>query len=405
MSKRVITKSLLVVLLFTLIISGTGCTNTVQGEDIADENYVAIETDKAVIGSISNTTRFSGKIIANEEVMVIPKLMGVVNSVNVQLGDKVTKDTILFTLDQDDISKSTQQAENAVSLARKSVEQSLNGLKSATLNYELNKEKIDNAILNLERTKKLFESGAVSRAQLEQAEMAASEKQLEVTAGQVRQAEIAYQQSQSQLRQSELSYEQAMSNFDNTVVRAPMDGVISVLNVKAGQIAASGQAAVVLVDIEKVYMQLNVVEGIVNRLEIGQEVMVNIPAALDKTALATVDYISPAADSRSQLYPVKIYIENTNQKIRPGMTGEARLSVDKIDSALVIKSNAVLDRNGEKVIYVVENGEAIERKVTLGLDTGDFVEITSGLKADEEVIVKGQHYVSNGQKVKVLRGE
>lgn len=405
MSKGVITRLLLVGILLTAMLAATGCTKEVQVDATIEENYVAVETEKVVQGSISNTTRFSGKIVANDEIMVMPKTMGIVNSVNVKLGDRVEKDAILFILDQEDISKSVMQAENSLSLARKSVEQALNSLNTAKINFELNKEKLDNASLSLERNKELYALGAISKSQLEQAEMAASDKQIDVAQGQVRQAEIAYQQSQGQLRQAEISYSQALGNYDNAVVRAPIAGVVSALNVKAGQIASSSQAAVVLVNAESVYMQLNVVEGVVNKLQLGQEVMVNVPAALDGPIPAIIDYISPTADSRSQLYPVKIYLDNTNQSIRPGMNGEARLSVDKIDSAIVVKSSAVLDKNGNKIVYVLQENKAVEKIVSVGLDTGDLVEIKSGLKVGEEIIVKGQHYVENDQTVKVVRGE
>ncbi|KAB3529687.1 efflux RND transporter periplasmic adaptor subunit [Alkaliphilus serpentinus] len=405
MSKPVITRILLSVLLLALVVSGVGCTKEVSSDEAIKENYIAVETEKVLIDSIENTTRFNGKIIANEEIVVMSKLVGVVDTVNVELGDKVAKDTILFTLDQEDLSKNTQQAENALSSAKKSVEQSLNALNSATLNFQLTKEKIDNAILNHERNKELYAVGGISKAQLEQSELAASTKQLEVAELQVKQAEIAYQQAQNQLTQSHISFDQAMRNFDNTVVKAPMDGIVSTLNVKEGAIATSSQAAAVIVDAQRVYMQLNIVETLVNKLSVGQEVELYIPAAFDEAITATIDYISPTTDARNQLYTVKIYVDNTSGKIRPGMNGEARLSVDRIDSALIIQSDAVIDKDGDSVVYVLEDDKAVERNVTTGLDTGDFVEILSGLEEGEEVIVKGQHYVENGQKVQVVRGE
>ncbi len=405
MSKGFITRLLLVALILTTALTAAGCSGGVQGDEAAAEDYVAVETEVVAVDSIANTTGFNGRISANEELMIIPKTVGVVSTVNVALGERVTKDTILFTLEQEDMSKSVQQAENSLSLAQKSVDQALNGLNTAGLNFELNKEKIENAILNLERNRELYNLGAISKSQLEQAEMAASDKQLEVAESQVKQAEIAHQQSLNQLRQAEIAYQQAQSGFDNTVVRAPMDGIVSAINVKVGQIATNGQAAVVLVDTESVYMQLNVVEGIVNRLQPGQEAQVSIPAALEAPLTAVIDYISPTADARSQLYPVKIYLANPDGNIRPGMNGEARLSVDRIDSAIVVKSAAVLDRNGSKVVYVLQEDKAVERVVETGLDTGDFVEIKSGLEAGEEIIIKGQHYVEDGQTVKVVRGE
>ncbi len=405
MSKGFNTRLVVVALILTTALAAVGCSRGVQGDEAEASDYVAVETETAAVAAIANTTGFNGRIAANEELMIIPKTVGVVSTVNVKLGERVTKDTILFTLEQEDMSKSVEQADNSLSLAQKSVDQALNSLNTAELNFELNKEKIENAILNLERNRELYQLGAISKSQLEQSEMAASNKQLAVAEAQVKQAEIAYQQSLNQLRQAEIAHQQSLSGFDNTVVRAPMDGVVSALNVKVGQIATNSQAAVVLVDTESVYMQLNVVEGMVNKLTIGQEALVRIPAAQDTPIAAVVDYISPAADTRSQLYPVKIYLPNPEGIIRPGMNGEASLGIDRVDSAIVIKSSAVLDRNGKKVVYVLEGDSAVEKVVEVGLDTGDLAEIKSGLQAGEQVIVKGQHYVEDGQTVKVVRGE
>lgn len=392
-------------LLLTVIITGTGCTRQVSGEEVTDTSYVPVETEKAVINTIANTTRFSGKIVANKEVSVIPKTVGVVASINVKQGDKVTKDTVLFTLEKEDILKSVEQAQNSVNLASKSVEQATNGVRTANINYEMSKDQLENAKVSLERTKALYEAGAVSKAQLEQAEMAASEKGLEIAKGQVLQAEISLQQAQGQLRQAEISYEQALSNSNNTLVKAPIDGYVSILNIQEGQIATNSQVAAVIVDTNELYMQLNVVEKLVNRLYLGQDVKITIPAAYNEGQRSTINFISPSADARTQLYPVKIYLGNDNQSIKPGMNGEAILDLDQVENAVVIKSNAVLDKAGQRIVYVVENEVAVERTVTVGLDTGAYVEITEGITAGDEVIVKGQHYVEAGQKVKVVRGE
>ena len=100
--------------------------------------------------------------------------------------------------------------------------------------------------------------------------------------------------------------------------------------------------AVTIVDLDKVYIQIDLTEDIVNRLEIGQEVEVKIPAAFEGSRTSIVDYISPTADVGNKLYSVKIYIDNEDKKIRPGMNGEVNLNIDKIDSVIAISNNAVL---------------------------------------------------------------
>ncbi|WP_422486339.1 efflux RND transporter periplasmic adaptor subunit [Gudongella sp. DL1XJH-153] len=401
MNKRII--SLLIVMIMIAAFA-SGCAG--GNEDEAEvESFTSVQTKAAELGTIENSVTINGKVSASEEVSVMPKAMGTVTSLNVALGDQISEGDVLFTVEQKDMNLSVSQAANGVDIARKSVDQAANGLNSAKINYELNKEKIQNAQLNLERTRILYEEGAVSKSQLEQAELSASQLNLDALQSQVNQAQISYQQAQEQLQQAQISYQQAQSGLSNTVVLSPMTGIVSTLNVKEGQIAASGQPAATITNTDTVYVRINVVENIVNRLEEGQEVEIAVPAAFEGYVDSVIDYVSQTADPMNKLYEVRIYVNNAEYGIRSGMTGSVKLSIDKAEDTLVIDSNAVLDKDGRKIIYIVQENKAVEKEVKIGLDTGDQVQITSGLSQGDMVIVEGQHYVSDGVVVKVVRGE
>jgi len=195
MSRKLRATILLMIMLVGVVGLISGCSNSTEASEVQEEKYTPVEVEKASIKTIENKVNINGKVVANEEITVMPKVVGIATSVNVKLGDIVEEGSVLFTIEQTDILKSVEQAANGVELANKGVAQAENGVKSANINYELNKEKIENAILNLERTKELYEAGAVPKSQLEQAELAASEKALEAVKGQVNQAEISYQQA------------------------------------------------------------------------------------------------------------------------------------------------------------------------------------------------------------------
>lgn len=404
MKVRIVSLIFIVMMLMAFFVGCSSNTNeAIEAQNT--ENYTPVEVDSAVINNIENIVTLNGKVAAKEEVSIIPKAMGTVTSVNVSLGDAVEVGTILFNIEQQDMALTVSQAANGVDLAQKSVAQAENGLSTAKINYELNKEKIENAQLNLERTRTLYEEGAVSKSQLEQAELGASDKNLDVLLSQVTQAEIAYQQALNQLKQAEISHEQALNGLGNTVVEAPIKGVVSSLNVKQGQIVGSGQVAATVVDMDTVYVQISVVENVVNKIKEGQEAEISVPAAFDGYIKSTIGYISPTADPMSKLYTVRLYMDNTEYGIRPGMTGSARLVLDSVDEAIVVKSDAVLERDGRKLVYIVENDIAVEKEVETGLDTGEFIQIISGINQGDSIIIEGQHYVSDGALVKVVRGE
>ena len=384
----------------------SGCGNSKEDSEAqTDDDYTPVEVAIAKVDTIANEVSINGKVVANDEISVIPKVVGVVTNVNAKLGDVVKEGAVLFTIEKDDISKSVEQAANTIEIAKKGVAQAENGVNTANVNFQLNSEKIQDAQLNLERTKKLYDEGAVSKMQLEQAELGASEKNLDALQGQVNQAEISYQQALTQLRQAEISYEQVVNGLDNTVVKSPINGVVSSLNVKKGQIATNSQTAATIVNADSVYVQINVVEGMVNNLQVGQAVKVKIASASSEYISSTISYISPTADPRSQLYAIRVYLDDVNKDIRPGMNGEVKLNMDQVGSAIVVKADAVIDKDDRQLVYIVEDGVAVEKEVTTGLDTGDFIEIRSGINEGEKVIIEGQHYLENGEKVKVVRGE
>ena len=382
----------------------SGCTSGPVEEEKGDV-YTPVEIATVELGSLESTVTLSGRLSANEQVSIIPKASGIVESVNVRLGDMVEVGDILFTIEQNDYSRNVEQAQNSIQLAQKSVDQAANGLSSAKINFELNKEKIENAMINLERTRILYEEGAVSKSQLEQAELSASQLSLDALQGQVKQAEIAYQQSLSQLEQAKVGYDQAQSGLDNTVVKSPIKGTVSALNVVQGQIAAATQVAATVVEMDRVYLQVNVVENIVTKLQEGQKAQVRVSALSEEFIDSTIEYVSPTADPRSQLYTVRVYLDNADKAIKPGMSGEVKLVLDNVDQAIIVKSDAVLDEDGKSFVFVVQDGKAKKIAVEVGLDTGDQVEIRSGLIAGEKLIIEGQYYVADGGDVKVVRGE
>ncbi|AOY78123.1 efflux RND transporter periplasmic adaptor subunit [Clostridium formicaceticum] len=398
--------SMLLLILLIVIILVTGCSRrAVEEVAIVEESYVPVEIETVKKETIASKVLLNGRVRANEEVMVMPQMPGTVTRVNMKLGDYVAKDQVLMVMDQKDIQRSIEQAEHSVELAKRGVEQAENGIRSAKIQYESTKERLEDALVNLERIKALYEAGAVPKTQLEQAELAASTKPLETAEAQVYQAEIGYQQALNQLSQAESGYEQARSNLDNTLVKAPINGMITNLTVVEGQLASNAQAAATIVDMDTVYLQIDVAENMVNRLRKEQEVAVTIASALDEEITGKIDYISPTADDRTQLYTVKVYINNKDRKIRPGMSGSVGLSLEERQNVLVVRSGAIMDKEEETVVYLVKDEEAVEQKITLGLDTGLYIEVTEGLEEGDIVIIKGQHYVVDGQRVKVVRGE
>ncbi|HBH12336.1 MAG TPA: efflux RND transporter periplasmic adaptor subunit, partial [Clostridiales bacterium] len=260
---------------------------------------------------------------------------------------------------------------------------------AALANLAMTTEQINAAKDAFIRTKSLYEAGVVSKAQYDQAELAASEKPLDTIAKSVEQARLAYRQ--------------AVDALDNTLVTAPIQGTVTSVDVKEGQIALNSQPAIVIMDLDTMIVKISVTEGIVNNLFVGQPVELKIDSA-DIEMKAEISSIGNSIEPLTNLYNVEISITN-NGLLKAGMFAQVKINTDVRENRLSVPGNAVLEKNGLSIVYVEVDGIAYEKNVSTGLDTGGRVEILSGLEEGQRIIVKGQNYISDGSIVKVVRGE
>lgn len=378
MKRRITT---MFILAFVLMSLAVGCSSkkAPAADASNEEKYIPVEVETAEKKSISNMSVLSGKVFPDKDVMIYPKIQmpAKVIDVKVEVGQKVSEGDLLFVLDNEDIQKQVDQAKAA--------------LDTANANYEMNNEKIQNAKLNFERMKVLYEHGAVSKSQYEQAELSASDKALEAARAQADQAQIAYNQ--------------ALENMENIYVKSPVTGIVSAVNLEVGEMATSAQPIVSVVNSDTVKVQVNVTEDMIKFLNQDQEIKINIDSVSDESFTGRIESISPVADVKTQLYPVEIKITNKGNIIKPGMFAKVSINTDTAQDAIIVKNEAVVEKDGKSYVYVVENDAAVEKEVVVGLDTGELVEIKSGINEGESVIVKGQDYVENGTKVKIVRGE
>ncbi|EGW39240.1 efflux transporter, RND family, MFP subunit [Desulfosporosinus sp. OT] len=364
-----------------------------------EEKYIPVEVEAAAKKTLINTEILSGKVSSDTDVAVIPKASGKVESVNVKVGDIVKKDAILFSLDASDMRDTYELADARYQNSKDQWEAAKSSLERT---QTLAAEKIAKAQQDLANTKALFQAGAVSKDQLDQAELAV--KELESTyASQIEQLEVQASDSTLQLAQVQLT--QAREALDNAEVTAPVDGIVSQVNVTVGNTASIGQAAMNLTNTNSLYSSIDVAENIVNHLVQGKEVQVTVPSVSEKSFIGKIDHISPSADPKTLLFPVKIIMENSEGLIKPGMFDKVELTTEEKADVMATKSEAVVLKNGKTVVYVVEGDKAVAKEVVTGLDTGVDIEILKGLALKDQVIVKGQTLVDQGSKVKIVGGD
>lgn len=384
--------------LLVLVFIGRGLMSK-PAATLVEEKYIPVEVEAAGKKTLVNTAILSGKVSSDTDVSVIPKVQGKVESVKVKVGDVVKKDAVLFTLDSSDMRDTFQLAD-----ARYQNSKELWDAAKASLErtQTLAADKIAKAVQNLANTKALFEAGAVSKDQLDLTELGV--KELEATyASQIEQLKVQASDSSLQLAQVQLT--QAREALDDAVVTAPVDGIVSQVNVTVGNMTTNGQSAMSLTNNSSLYSSLSVAENMVNHLAEDNAVKVTVPSVSEGSFVGKIDNISPSADPKTQLFPLRISMENPDGLIKPGMFVKVELTTEKKADVMAIKSEAVVLKNGKTIVYVVEGDKAVAKEVVTGLDTGVDIEVLKGLTLNDKVIVKGQTIVDQGSKVKVVGGD
>ena len=362
--------TLLVVLLLVRIM------NAVLGgqEAAVQQTYIPVNAQTVTVDSISTSIILSGKVYADKEAAVLAKTPGRVQSISVKLGDVVKKDQVLFSLDKSDMQASYNQA--------------VAGLKMAEANYQVNKDRLDNAKIQLDRYKQLYEIGAISLAELEQMELQASDASLMTV--------------EAQLDQARAQYQAAAKSYNDLDVKSPIEGMVTALSVRVGDMATNAAPVAMVVDMDKVYVEVSVSEKVINSIDSSQEVQVEIASAFSGKVKGQIDGLSLAADARTGKYMLKINIDNEDHLIKPGMFGRVTLDTATKDDVMVVPADAVVFRAGQYVAYVIEDNEVRERSVVTGLEDGKRIEIVSGLEEGDILIIKGMNFVKLDSNIKLI---
>ena len=389
-----------IVILFVMLMAigfPTGCSAS-KPATVVEEKYIPVEVEAAGKKTLINTAILSGKISSDTDVSVIPKISGKVESVKAKVGDLVNKGAVLFTLDASDMRDAFAMADARYQNSKELWDAAKTSLERTKA---LASDKIANARQNLANTKSLYEAGAVAKSQLDQTELGV--KDLETSfAGQIEQ--LSVQASDSSLKLAQVQLTQARGALDNAVVTAPVDGIVSLVNVTVGNMASNAQSAMSITNPKNLYSSLSVAENLVNRLKAGKTVKVTVPSVSEGSLVGKIDNISPSSDPRTQLYPIKISVENPGGLIKPGMLAKVELTTEEKADVMAINSEAVILKNEKTIVYVVEGDKAVAKEVVTGLDTGVDIEILKGLNLNDKVIIKGQTLVNEGHKVKIVGG-
>ncbi|MEM7284487.1 MAG: efflux RND transporter periplasmic adaptor subunit, partial [Pseudomonadota bacterium] len=223
-----------------------------------------------------------------------------------------------------------------------------------------------------------------------------------------RQQELAKLEMVSQGEMDALQYElKALSSeleiaklqLSYSEIRAPIAGVISNRYIKVGNTLSSGDMAFHVTDTSRLQAELHVPQDQLALLHKKQTAHLVFDALPNTQFKGVVERVSPTIDVATGTFRIVVGVDDPSKTLRPGMFGRLNIIYDQHDGAVLIPAAALIHEDNKISVFVVHNGVAHQRRVTVGYVNDDQVEVISGLEAGDQVVTMGQFNLRDGNQV------
>ena len=355
---------MLVLLSITLIVMGAILSGAFSAKKVVTEQPPIVRSLTVKMSSAEQSAKYAGEVRGRYESQLAFQVSGKIIRRNIELGSQVAAGSVLMEIDPKD------------------VQQTVNISAAQVLSAQSQLKLAEN---NLHRYQALFAQGAVSRVILEQ-------------------YENAYAAALAASRMAAAQNSQGTNQLDYTVLRATTSGVISAINVEAGQVVSAGQAVVTLVQDGEREIEIDVPENRYEDILKAKEIRVSFWALPDRIIEGKVREISPMADKTSRTYKVRIQLTNPPTELKLGMTASVTTSVNTgnaSNSLTYIPLSAIYQTGSTPSVWVVSAGAVSLRPVKLGNFGDSSVQVLSGLKDQDIIVTAGVHKLKEGQKVRM----
>jgi len=245
----------------------------------------------------------------------------------------------------------------------------------------------------------------MDRVQLDQAKLRLANAETEL--GRLKQLYEQGGLAQSDYEAAELNYEVSKSTYDNllenTVLRSPVNGVVTARGYDRGDMYGMASPIFTVQQIVPVKILVGISEADYTKVKKGDKVSLTVDALPGKTYSGTIRRIYPTIDPLTHTVNIEVQVPNQNRELRPGMYAKVNVTFGYSYNIVVPDAAVVrLQGSGQRNVFVVENGTAVQREVSLGRHFDGQYEILSGIEEGEQIVVKGGSALRNGAAVEVI---
>jgi len=315
----------------------------------AEVHFLPVTVAEVAKERLSESVSLVGTITANNDVAIVSETQGRVTKVSANIGDYVQAGSTIVQVDDE-----LKQAAYA----------------TAEVNFEKAKKDLD-------RFESLIKENSISDTQLEGARLA--------------------------FKSAEAQYIVARRQFNDTKIKSPISGILSSRPVDVGTMIQNNNTVANVVDISKLKVKLNVSEQDAFRIKVGDKVDVTTEVYPGVTFEGKVSTISSKADD-AHTYPVEVVLANSStHPLKAGMFGRVSLVSVKDHESVTIPRQALVGSTKKPQVYVVDNGFARLRDIVVGAQVGTNLEVLSGVRQAETIVLSGQNNLKDSVAVTVLK--
>lgn len=192
--------------------------------------------------------------------------------------------------------------------------------------------------------------------------------------------------------------------YARSPVKAPASGTITMINDNIGSMVSTQMPVASIGDLSRLEIRSWIPERFISKVSVGQKGIFNLEAYPGVDFSAVVDQVSPIVDPVSRTMEIRLRITDPDPRIKAGMFSKVRITTEVKQKVVLVPSEAILTRFGERQVFVVRDDETVEKRVVrVGLEVDEISEVVSGLNSGEVIVYQGQTLLEDGAKVTVKR--
>jgi RND family efflux transporter MFP subunit len=364
----------------------SGCSEKGDSQNTGDKPIgrppVAVEVTKVIKTDLTEGIEVVGSLSPKFGADVKSEFVGIVTEIYVNEWVRIKKGTPLAKIDTREMEIVLQKSRAAVEMAKSNL------LQAEVAGNRANRE--------YERLLKLKEFGLVTQQNLDDG---LTEK--EASAARIGAAK-------SQLKAVEEDSQQIEMRLSKTVIRSPLDGVVSSRNINVGDLVGEmgSKPMFRIINTRILDLTVTVPSGVMGTVHVGQPLTFSTDAMPGKSFTGKVMFINPVVNELDRSVKVTAEVDNVSEQLKGGLFIKGQIITGKRSGILKVARTALLswDVAEKKGDVFVVNGEMVNRRaIQTGVVMGDFIEVTSGLSLGEPVVVRGGFNLKDGDRVNITQ--